>query len=101
MWLASAHDRRETRCTHRRRLAIVAAMQQEGRTGRFGLLAVLVLLLTLGALVQDFRFDRSVSLERHAIAATERQIGSVEVALSDYRAAQAGYLALGQGPDFW
>jgi hypothetical protein len=31
----------------------------------------------------------------------DRQIGSLEVALSDLRAAQSGYLATGQGPDFW
>src|SRR6187399_868275 len=76
-------------------------MQSDLRKSRLGLLFVLALLLTLGTLFQDFRFDQSLTRDRLALSSLEREIGSLDVALSDLRAAQTGYLATGQGPDFW
>lgn len=76
-------------------------MQQDLRTRHLGLFVVLALLLAAGTLFQDLRFDRSLVVNRATAAALDRQCGSIEVALSDLRAAQAGYLATGQGPDFW
>jgi hypothetical protein len=57
--------------------------------------------VVLAAIVQDFRFDLS-SIEQHAAAAaTDRMIGSMDRAVANLRAAQAGYVAAGQGPESW
>jgi len=76
-------------------------MLQDWSKRNFGLLVVLAFLLTLGTLFQDFRFDRSLVRERASILALEREIGSLELATADLRAAQAAYVATGQGPEFW
>ena len=64
-------------------------------------LAVVASLLAFGSIVQDFRLHHSLADERTTSLAVNNQIGTLEVALSDFRAAQTGYLATGQGPDFW
>lgn len=65
------------------------------------LLLVLTLVIAAGALVQDFRFDRSISGERARALAIERDLAEVSTSLARLRAAQAAYVAAGQGPDFW
>ena len=67
----------------------------------FGLLLILTLILTLGTIVQNYRFDSSAALERSSALALQQEAGSVEVALADLRAAQAAYLAVGQDHRFW
>lgn len=76
-------------------------MTQDSRTRNLSLLVVSAFLLTLGALIQDYRFDHSLSAERTSLLAVEQQIGSIEVAHAEFRAAETGYLAAGQSPDFW
>jgi hypothetical protein len=68
-----------------------------------GLSFVLVLAFLIGVatIVQDVRFDQSLSRERVATDKIERTLGSADVALANLRAAEASYLATGQGPDFW
>ncbi|HUL74189.1 MAG TPA: GAF domain-containing protein [Vicinamibacterales bacterium] len=71
-----------------------------GRRG-FGVLFVLTLVIGVGTIVQDYRFDLLLEREREAAAALDRRIGSIEVALADLRTAEAGYVATGQGSSFW
>jgi hypothetical protein len=76
-------------------------MHQDWRKRHFGLLVVLAVVLTVGAVLQDYRFDRWLTAERTSLLSLDRSIGSIEVALSDLRAAETGYLATGQGPAVW
>lgn len=71
-----------------------------GKRG-FGLLFLLTFVIAIGTLVQDFRFDTVVETERDRALALDRQLGSTTVALADLRGAQAGYVAMGQGPAVW
>jgi hypothetical protein len=71
-----------------------------GKRG-FGVLFVLTLVIGIGTLVQDFRFDAMLEREREAASRLDRQLGSVELALADLHTAEAGYVATGQGPTFW
>jgi hypothetical protein len=66
-----------------------------------GLLLVLTVIVALGTIVQDYRFNNSIAREHAAAVATDRELGQLELALADLRAAQAAYVAAGQGPDFW
>lgn len=66
-----------------------------------GLLVGLTLVIAAGALLQDLRFDSALTRERAALLASDREFGSLGAALAGLRAAQAGYLATGQDPDFW
>ena len=72
-------------------------MRRRGAT----LLLVLTLIICIGTIIQDFRFDSSIARERADALATERSFGAATEALSELRAAQAGYVASGQGPAFW
>lgn len=76
-------------------------MQLDWRKRHFGLFVVVAILLVLGALLQDYGFNRAIERERASLEAIDREFGSLQVALADYRAAQAGYVATGQGPEFW
>ena len=71
------------------------------KQGRLGLLLTLTLLLALGTLVQDFRFDKAFANDHDVAVKVDREVGALDVQLSDLRAAQTGYLAAGQNPDFW
>jgi hypothetical protein len=76
-------------------------MQQDWRKRHFGLFALLAVLIIVGALALDVFVNRLVTLERTSAVAVEQQIGSLEVALADLRAAQAAYVATSQNPEFW
>ena len=76
-------------------------MQQDWRKRNLGLFALLAVLVIVGTLALDFLLSRSVARDRASSAAVEREIGSLQVALADLRAAQAAYVATGQTPDFW
>jgi hypothetical protein len=65
----------------------------------FGLLLILTLIIAAGTLIQDYRFDRAIAAETAAAAEADREFSSLEVLLAEYRAAQAGYVAAGQGPE--
>jgi hypothetical protein len=65
----------------------------------FGLLLILTLIIAAGTLIQDYRFDRAIAAEAAAAADTDRDFSALEVLLAEYRAAQAGYVAAGQGPE--
>jgi hypothetical protein len=65
----------------------------------FGLLLILTLIIAAGTLIQDYRFDRAIAAEAAAAADTDRDFSALEVLLAEHRAAQAGYVAAGQGPE--
>jgi hypothetical protein len=67
----------------------------------FGVLFTLTLVIGLGTLVQDFRFDQLLDHERDTAIALDRQNSAVEVAVADLRAAEAGYVATGQDSSIW
>lgn len=71
-----------------------------GKRG-FGVLFLLTLVIAVGTVIQDFRFDQMVEAERERALAVDQQFGSTSVAMADLRTAQAGYVAMGQGPSFW
>ena len=66
-----------------------------------GLLLILTLIIALGTIVQDFRFDASLARERASDLAIDRDLGRTTTTLAELRAAEAGYVAAGQGPAFW
>ena len=76
-------------------------MPKDWRKRHLGLFALLAVLVIVGTLTLDFLLSRSIARDRASSAAIEREIGSLQVALADFRAAQASYLATGQGPDAW
>jgi hypothetical protein len=76
-------------------------MQQDWRKRHLGLFALLAVFIIVGSLVLDFLLSRAVARDRASIASVEREIGSLQVALADLRAAEAAYVATGQGRDFW
>ncbi len=54
-----------------------------------------------GAAFQTWRFEQTaITLQTNEVRLA-RQFSALEMALSDMRAAQAGYVAAGQGPGFW
>ncbi len=68
-----------------------------------GVLVVLVLgcLAVGGTLFQTYRFDQSLATLRADEDRLVRQFTTLELTIADARAAQAGYVAVGQGSDFW
>jgi len=66
-----------------------------------GALLGLIVLLAIGTLIQDFRFDSHLSRERANAAAVDRELTSIIASITDLRAAQAGYVATGQAPAAW
>ena len=71
------------------------------RSGGLRVLILVTSVVVLGVLFQDFRFDSWIAREVESSSRIDRDIQSVHVALADVRAAQAGYVATGQGPAFW
>lgn len=67
----------------------------------FGVLFALTLVIGLGTLFQDFRFDQLLDHERDDAIALDRQNNAVEVALAQLHTAQAGYVATGQDSSIW
>jgi hypothetical protein len=65
----------------------------------FGLLLILTLIIAAGTLIQDYRFDRAIAAETASAADADREFSTLAVLLAEYRAAQAGYVAAGQGPE--
>jgi len=64
-------------------------------------LLVLAMVIGLGALVQDYRFDRLIAHERAATGALASDIRDVTAAIGSMQAAQRGYVATGQSPPEW
>jgi len=54
-----------------------------------------------GAAFQTWRFEQTAITVQTNEDRLARQFSALEMALSDMRAAQAGYVAAGQGPEFW
>lgn len=71
------------------------------RNGGLDLLLVLTVILALGTIIQDYRFDSSGARERAAAATLDRELGSLEVAVAHLSAAATGYLAVDQATDVW
>jgi hypothetical protein len=65
----------------------------------FSLLLILTLIIAAGTLVQDYRFDNAIHAEHAAARDADREFGTLEMLLAEHRAAQAGYVAAGQGPE--
>jgi len=77
-------------------------MHQERTRTVLGLLFVLSLVVVFGALFLHFRFSQSIDRERVTLVALEREIGAIDVALSDLRAAQHAYFAPEyQSQEYW
>ena len=70
-------------------------------TRSVGFLLGLALIIAVGALVQDFRFDSLIARQRDVALGADRDFGSIETSLASLRTAQAGYVALGQAPASW
>jgi hypothetical protein len=54
-----------------------------------------------GAAFQTWKFEQQAIALQTNEDRLARQFSALEMALSDMRAAQAGYVAAGQGPEFW
>lgn len=65
------------------------------------ILLVLTLIIAGGTLGQNLRFDNALAAEREASAALGARIGALARSVADLRAAQAGYVATGQDPEYW
>jgi len=63
--------------------------------------ALLGCLIVGGATYQTWQFEQNALDIRTNEDRLARQYSALEMAVSDVRAAQAGYVAAGQGPDFW
>jgi hypothetical protein len=63
------------------------------RNGGLDLLLVLTVILALGTIIQDYRFDSSIARERAAATAIDRQLGSLDVAVAEMAAAGTGAIA--------
>jgi hypothetical protein len=63
--------------------------------------ALLGCLIVGGATYQTWQFEKQTLDLQSNEDRLGRQFSALETALSDVRAAQAGYVAAGQGPDFW
>jgi hypothetical protein len=68
---------------------------------RVGLLLALTVVVAAGTLFQNYRFDVAAQRERDAAQTLDRALTALDVALADLRAAQAGYVATGQGAASW
>ena len=66
-----------------------------------GVLLALVLLISAGTLIQDYRFDTRIAHERTLARAVDLDLASIAHSLADLRAAQASYVATGQTPGTW
>jgi GAF domain len=66
-----------------------------------GVLLVLSFAVAVASIVQDVRFDLRSTQQQSSADSIERTIGSIDLSTANLRAAQAGYVAVGQGPDFW
>jgi GAF domain-containing protein len=71
------------------------------RKRRVVLFFILIVVLSFASLIQLYRFNTSLAAERASAAALDRDFATLRVALSDLRAAQAGYVATGQGSSAW
>jgi hypothetical protein len=63
--------------------------------------ALLGCLIVGGATYQTWQFEQHTLDLRTSEDRLTRQFSALDMALADVRAAQAGYVAAGQGPDFW
>jgi hypothetical protein len=63
--------------------------------------ALLGCLIVGGATYQTWQFEQDTLDLRTNEDRLTRQFSALDMALADVRAAQAGYVAAGQGPDFW
>lgn len=65
------------------------------------LLFLLMCVVTLVGAFQALYIERLLAAARQAADATDRDTESAVIAIADYRAAEAGYLATGQEPSYW
>lgn len=66
-----------------------------------GILLVLSLIVAGGTLGQDLRFDNALVSERAATASLDARLAAIDTGIAELRAAQAGYVATGQDPEYW
>jgi len=66
-----------------------------------GVLLVLALIVAGGTLGQNLRFNTALANERAATVALEVRIATLDRMVTELRAAQAGYVATGQDPEYW
>jgi hypothetical protein len=65
------------------------------------LLLLLAVVIGAAAVVQDLHFDNTLASTRASVYGVDGELGALNVKVSDFRAAQAGYLAAGQDPVSW
>jgi hypothetical protein len=68
---------------------------------KVGLLLLLALVVAVGTVYQNFRFDRSTARERASASGVDRDLAALAETLANFRTAQAAYVAVGQDPAFW
>ncbi|MEZ5316702.1 MAG: hypothetical protein R2752_04820 [Vicinamibacterales bacterium] len=66
-----------------------------------GPLVILTLVIALGTLAQDYWLDVKIRDAAAAAREADRSFGGLQTNLADLRAAQAGYVAVGQSADYW
>lgn len=66
-----------------------------------GPLVILTLIVALGTIVQDVRFERSLGRTVDGATMIDREVAAVQASLMELRAAQAAYVATGQNLDYW
>jgi len=66
-----------------------------------GLLLALTVIVAIGTIVQDYRFNDRLALDQAAAMSFDREMAGLELALVELRGAQAGYLVEGQDPSAW
>jgi hypothetical protein len=76
-------------------------MEQTMRNGGLDLLLVLTVVLAVGVVVQDYRFDSAIARERAGAAAIDRELGALDVAVAEITAAAASAFAAPQAGHGW
>jgi hypothetical protein len=76
-------------------------MEYSMRKNGVRVLLVLASLLSVAALVIDYRFDNQMAELRAAMTHAERGLADIETTAAELRAAQNAYVAAGQGHGFW
>jgi len=64
-------------------------------------LLLLAVVIALGALIQDYRFDRLIEHEREAGSALASDVHDLTTSVVSLQAAQRAYVATGQSPSDW
>ena len=76
-------------------------MEHSTKLNGVRLLLILAVVIGITSLVLDFRFDNMLGVTRASAYAADREMETLQLAISEFRSAQMGYLAAGQDPNVW